>query len=82
MMGGSYAGFWWMGLHWIVWLLLIVVVVWMVVALVGRLRHGGDAGPAVGASTGGGDAVAILDARYARGEIEREEYLRRKRDLG
>ena len=26
-------------------------------------------------------ALDILDARYARGEIEREEYLRRKQDL-
>jgi uncharacterized membrane protein len=27
------------------------------------------------------DARAVLDARYARGEIEREEYLRRRSDL-
>lgn len=29
----------------------------------------------------GGQARAILDERYARGEIDREEYLRRRRDL-
>jgi putative membrane protein len=34
--------------------------------------------------TGGSrsDALAILEGRYARGEIQREEYLQKKHDLG
>lgn len=28
------------------------------------------------------EALAILEARYAKGEIEREEYLQKKGDLG
>jgi uncharacterized membrane protein len=35
--------------------------------------------PPTGAQSG---LVAILDERYARGEIDRDEYLQRKQDLG
>ena len=28
------------------------------------------------------EALSILEARYARGEIQREEYLQKKQDLG
>ena len=28
------------------------------------------------------DALAILEGRYARGEIQRDEYLQKKQDLG
>ena len=28
------------------------------------------------------DALAVLEGRYARGEIQRDEYLQKKRDLG
>ncbi len=28
------------------------------------------------------DALSVLEGRYARGEINREEYLEKKRDLG
>lgn len=57
----------------IAWLaLLVVVVVWIV------RRLGG-----AGASGAGPERAArdILDERYARGEIEREEYLRRRQDI-
>ena len=39
------------------------------------------AGERPGAARAPDTALGILDARYARGEIEREEYLRRKQDL-
>jgi putative membrane protein len=32
-------------------------------------------------STSGPDGLAILDERYARGEIERDEYLQKKQDI-
>lgn len=28
------------------------------------------------------DALAVLEGRYARGEIQRDEYLQKKQDLG
>jgi len=28
------------------------------------------------------DALSLLEARYARGEIQRDEYLQKKQDLG
>lgn len=67
--GGHWLGF---GLHGLIWLLLIgavmITVIWAVRAAPAR-------------QTADGEAREILDARYARGEIEREEYLARKRDL-
>ena len=60
---------WWMGWMWIFWIAIIVVVVWLVVR----------AGP----STHGGVREArltpedILRERFARGEIDTEEYQRR-----
>jgi uncharacterized membrane protein len=35
-----------------------------------------------GKGGGTGSARAVLDERYARDEIDREDYLARKRDLG
>jgi len=31
---------------------------------------------------GRSDALSVLEGRYARGEIQREEYLEKKKDLG
>ena len=56
----------------LIWLMLLVVVVAM---LLGWVRTGG---------AGGSDAPSareILDRRYARGEISREEYQQRLDDL-
>lgn len=58
---------WWMVLIWIV---PIVLAVWLVRYFAG----GRDA-------KSGKTALEILEARYARGEIEREEYLKRRADL-
>jgi putative membrane protein len=52
------------------WILLVVAVV----ALVRGSR------PAAGAS--GGPAIRVLEERYARGEITREEFLERRTVLG
>ena len=58
---------------WIVVLTLIVVgVVWLFHARTGRsadFRHRSS-------------ALDVLEERYARGEIKRDEYLEKKRDIG
>jgi putative membrane protein len=66
---GSMGGF--MGLGWIVILIVIVAVVWLLMR-----------GPLAGsAQTERRSALDILKERYARGEIGREEFEEKKRDL-
>ncbi len=74
MMGGGRWGFG-MGLWWLFWIALLVLVV---VAIWRLLQRGGG-----GAERRSGEsALEILEQRYARGEIDREEYEEKKRDLG
>ncbi len=68
------------GFGWVFMLLLVVVVVALVAGLlrdvfVGMLGH--HAKP----RASGSSARAILDERYARGEIDADEYKRRRADL-
>ncbi len=65
---------WTMGLHGFFWLLLLgLIAVVVVIATRSGLRSGSFSGT--------DSALAILGARYARGEIDRGEYLERKKDL-
>ncbi len=64
----------WLGPVWMVlWLAVLVAII------VGLVRWLGGAGGATGRPTR--TAREILDERYARGEIDREEYLKRKQDI-
>lgn len=63
------------GFGWILWLLLIGAVVWAVLALTGTM--GRSAGPQDRSKS----ALAILEERYARGDIDREEFEQKKADL-
>lgn len=59
---------------WLLWIVLIVVLVLVVKAM---------SGP--GSTQGGGQARSpreILDERYARGEIDKDEYEQKRKDLG
>ncbi|WP_335342582.1 SHOCT domain-containing protein [Sedimenticola hydrogenitrophicus] len=57
---------------WLFWLLVIVGVVWLVKSFVG-----GD-----GCAAGKGkSALEILQERYARGEIDQQEFEQKRRDL-
>ena len=67
--GGMWFGPLWM----IVWLAVLVAII------VGLVRWlGGTGGGSVGSTRTARD---ILDERYARGEIDREEYMRRRQDV-
>ena len=63
--------------------LIVVGVVFLIRGLSGRQDHG-QAGQPQGPLPGGvasKAALQVLEERYARGEIDREEFLQRKQDL-
>lgn len=70
---------WWGPFHGILSLLLLAAVVVGVVFLIRWLWHGPAAQPPTRGSRK--EALELLDLRYARGEIDREDYLQRKKDL-
>ncbi|MCG6888822.1 MAG: SHOCT domain-containing protein [Gammaproteobacteria bacterium] len=60
------------GVMWIFWVLLVVVILWIVKTAAGGGKN----------STGEQkSALDILQQRYARGEIEREEFEQKRKDL-
>ncbi len=74
--GGMGMG-WGMGFGWILSLFFWVAVLVAVIALVRWMSDQPRSGDG-----GGKRALDILQERYARGEIEREEYEQKRRDLG
>ena len=69
---GGLFHFWWSAANSLFWLALVV----LVIVLVSRnAQHPGRA------FWGGSAALDILEQRYARGEIGRDEYMQKKRDL-
>jgi putative membrane protein len=60
------------GFMWIFWILLIAVIWWAV-----RFASGREGGSTEKQKS----ALEILDERYAKGEIEREEYEQKRNDL-
>ncbi|MCB2224503.1 MAG: SHOCT domain-containing protein [Actinobacteria bacterium] len=69
MDGWAWGPAWLMGLFMI---LIVALVAW----LVWSATRGWDRRP-----PSGGNALDVLDDRYARGEIDRDEYLRRREDI-
>jgi uncharacterized membrane protein len=80
---------------WIIPVVLIIALIWILIDSSRRRHHLVPAGPAVPpagvvdaqsatpvAPVIVSPAISILDERYARGEIDREEYLARRKDLG
>lgn len=59
----------------IVWIVIIGLIIWAVVAATQ------NSGKADSSGTTEGSALDILNNRYARGEISRDEYLDMKKDL-
>ncbi|GBE23019.1 MAG TPA: hypothetical protein ENH00_08960 [Actinobacteria bacterium] len=58
--------------------LFIALLVWFIVSLAGRRDDTSAPSPPSASST---RARALLDERYAKGEIDRDDYLQRKGDL-
>ena len=77
MMGGMGMGFGFIGFLFMLafWVLLVVAVVWVARALFGNSQPTQRKDPSQ-------DPREILDQRYARGEITREQYELMKRDIG
>jgi putative membrane protein len=76
MMGGWGGG--WMGpFMMIFWLIILGLAVAAVVWLIRSTTHSSMPPPRVGRSRG----VELLDERYARGEINRDEYLQKRGDI-
>lgn len=73
MMDGGGGMFFGGGFMWIFWLLVIVVIVAAVKAMMGSNTQR-DASEK-------DSALSILEKRYARGEIDREEYQEKRREL-
>lgn len=61
---------WWMAFWWVLGLAVLVFVVWVVVRAVGGSPTRADESP-----------EQVLKRRYARGEIDRDEYQRRLEDI-
>jgi putative membrane protein len=78
MMGG-WGGYGWFGfLHMIVWLVILAAVVVGIVWLARGAIPRSDTPPGLPRRSSGLD---VLEERYARGEINREEYLQKRRDI-
>lgn len=74
----GFGGWWWgMGmLHGLLWLVLVVLGIVVLVRLISR-----DSRPSGAGSGSGESALDILAKRYARGEIDRDEFETKRRDL-
>jgi len=75
-------GFGWgmFGIFGLLWMLLFFVgLVLLIVWLVRQFSQDGERSGSRG--SGGRSAIRILEERYARGEIDRDEYLTRRADL-
>ncbi|MBU1690694.1 MAG: SHOCT domain-containing protein [Gammaproteobacteria bacterium] len=71
-----------MGWHWLGWLSMAffwLIPILLVLAVVKYLMGGRGSNAPVGEKKP--DALAVLEERYARGEINREEYLQKREDL-
>ena len=77
MMGGYGYGWGWSPFHGIFSLIVLIVVIAVVVWLVRSVTH---AGPRIGPERRSA-GLDVLEERYARGEINRDEYLQKKRDI-
>ena len=67
-------GWWWFPFHGL-FTVLVLVIMALVIGSIAR-------GPRHALPHGRSTALDMLEQRYARGEIQRDEYLQKKHDLG
>lgn len=60
------------GFMWIFWILLIIAIVWAVIAMAGKSKHPPEKQKS---------ALDILKERYAKGEIDQQEFEQKRKDL-
>ena len=70
---------WWLAFHWVLMFLIPVLIVGGIAAVIFALA-GGSVLSAPRTATP--SALETLKERYAKGEIQRDEYLQKKADLG
>jgi len=75
MMGGWGMGWFGMIFMLLFWVLVIIGLIFLIKWLIQNTRKG------TGTSNGGSRALEILKERYARGEINKQEFEEKKRDL-
>lgn len=73
MMGNGGGMFFGGGFMWFFWILIIVVIVVVIKAVLGNGSRG--------TATKSDSAIEILQKRYARGEIDENEFNRRRKEL-
>lgn len=73
--------FFWFPFHGLITLIVIVLILSLIFGRRHHYYYGAPPAPPTAASTSRSDALSILEGRYARGEIQREEYLQKKQDL-
>jgi len=78
MNGWGYGGYGYGPFHLIIWIVVLIAVVAFAVWLVRSLSAAGGHQASPRRSPG----LDVLEERYARGEINRDEYLQKKRDMG
>jgi putative membrane protein len=78
MMGGYGYGYGFGLIHMVVWVVILVAIVVGVIWLVRSFAGTGGQGALPRRSAG----LDVLEERYARGEINRDEYLQKKKDIG
>ncbi len=76
MMGSGGLGF---GLGWLRMIIFWALIIWLIVIIVRKLI--GQGGCECGKHKHGADAMNILKERYAKGEINKEEFEEKKKDL-
>jgi putative membrane protein len=79
MMGGYGYGYGFGLIHMVVWVVILVAIIVGVIWLVRSLAGSGGPGALPPRRSAGLD---VLEERYARGEINRDEYLQKKKDIG